>query len=243
MPIKTFHLPDPNRQPPAEQRRQRALIGGAIEQRRLHGTPSDLKGTFVLDPVYRAEHEGQLRDWCATQDPRPLTIEVGFQMGEFAAAYAAQHPERRYLGFEVRKSYCETASEAFETGGVANARVALVDAREMIPRVLQMGSLDELFVFFPDPWWKPRHVKKRLISPEFVADAAQWLRPGGRLLFKSDVQEYADWAAGIFSADGHFDVERLADPQADIPLTLRERRCRYHGRPTWAVEAKRNLNP
>lgn len=242
MPIKTFHLPDSGTAAQDPRKRQKALIGGSLEMRRQHGTPSDIVGQFVLDPIYRAADEERLRAACAIDPARPLTIEIGFQMGEFAAAWCALHPDRRYVGFEVRKSYCLEANGRFEAGGIKNAVVCLVDAREAIPRVLTPGTLDELLVFFPDPWWKPRHVKKRLVSPEFIADAGNWLRPGGRLLFKSDVHDYAQWTAGVMEADGRFDVEHLADPSDGLPLTLRERRCRHHGLPTWAVQARRRAD-
>jgi tRNA (guanine-N(7)-)-methyltransferase len=225
--------------PDAQRQRAKALIGGSIEKRRAHGTPSPLKGRYVVDPIFRVEDEDRLRAYCDPTDKRRLVVEIGFQLGRFVAGYCALHPDDRFLGFEVRRKFCEEADVWLQQHGVENAVLALVDAREMLPRVLVPGTLDELFVFFPDPWWKLRHIKKRLISPEFVADAAGWLRDGGRLLLKSDVSDYADWAEEEFRRQPAFEVTRLQDPSAGLPPTLRERRCGLRGEPTWAVQAIR----
>ena len=140
-----------------------------------------------LDPVFRADDEAKLTAWCAP-GPQPLVVEIGFQMGEFAAAYCQRRPEIRYAGFEVRRKFCEEANALLEASGLTNAWLALVDAREMLPRILQPGSVSEFLVFFPDPWWKARHIKKRLLYAEFIAQMADWLAPGGRLLLKTDVE-------------------------------------------------------
>lgn len=238
MPIKDFRtafgLDD------QKQRRQRALIGGTLEMRRQHGTASELGGgRYALDPVFVDADVTRLRQHCASVPDRPLVIEIGFQMGEFAAAFCLARPEVRFVGFEVRAQYVRESNQILEAQGISNALLVMVDARQMIDLVLEPATLDTLLVFFPDPWWKPRHIRKRLISEDFIADAARWLRPGGTVLLKTDVAGYATMAEEVMRADPHFAVTVLADPSAGLPPTLRERRCRFHGLPTHAVEATR----
>lgn len=215
------------------------LVGGAIAMRRLNGRPAGLEGRWVFDPVFREEHLLELQRWCDPADPRPLVVEVGFQAGRFARAFCAARPDVRYLGFEVRRKFCKDADDWLVRGGIENARLALVDAREGLPLLVGPGSLAALFAFFPDPWWKTKHMKKRLATTDFAADAAAWLQDGGQLLVKSDVAGYADWAEGQLRAVPELRVKRLRDSGAGLPPTLRERRCALHGRPTWAIEGIR----
>ena len=238
MPVKDFKLAVSEAD--SRMRRQRALIGGTWEKRREHGTPSELGGgRYALDPVFVPADLARLRAHCAPVADRPLVFEIGFQMGEFAAAFCAQRPAVRFAGFEVRAQYVREANQRLEQQNISNALLSMIDARQIIGEVVDPGTLDELFVFFPDPWWKPRHIRRRLISEDFVADAGQWLRPGGRLLLKTDVIAYADMAQGVMAADPQFAVERLADSSAALPPTLREKRCHFHGMPTYAVQAVR----
>ena len=215
------------------------LVGGSMALRREHGTATQLTGTYLHDPIFNDADLVALKAWCDPADPRPLVVEIGFQRARFARAFCEANPDVRYLGFEIRKKFCEDADAWLVRGGVVNARLALVDARECLPMVVQPGTLDTLLAFFPDPWWKSRHMKKRLVSGDFVAEAADLLKIGGQLLVKTDVEGYADWAEAEMRSDARFEVARLDDPAADLPPTQRERACGLHGRPTWAVRAVR----
>ncbi|MSP91820.1 MAG: hypothetical protein EXR79_08495 [Myxococcales bacterium] len=241
---KPFHVPVPLPAPdaaedPRDWLRKRALIGGDLDQRRAHGKPSGVQGRWVLDPVFRPADEATLRAHCDPTDPRPLVIEIGFQFGRFATPYCLLHPHVRFVGFEVRRKFCQDASARLEQFGVTNAWLALVDARALLSEVVAPASVAELFVFFPDPWWKRDQAKKRLLSAEFVSEAALLIRLGGRLLLKTDVPGYADWAEAVLRGEPAFDVRRLADPSAGLPPTLREGRCLRFGTPTFAIEARR----
>lgn len=257
MAYRDFHIPDP-RSNAARSRTEdgaaRFLVGGSREMRRRHGTPSPIEGRWIRDPIFRAEHLSELRAFCAADDPRPLIVEIGFQQGRFASAFCAAHPKVRYLGFEVRRKWCEITSERFDRFGIHNGLLALVDARQMLPDLLapdpdepSARGVDLLLAFFPDPWWKRKHAKKRLVSEDFAEQALRMLRPGGVFVVKTDVEGYARWAFEALQAvatrtGGGWQVERLAAADAGLPLTLRERRCAYHGRPTWAMAARKALN-
>lgn len=229
-------LPDPAQ---AERRQKKALIGGDVELRRQHGKASQLRGKHVLDPVFRPEDREALRAFCSDDPSHPLAVEIGFQLGECAAGWLPDRPDVRWVGIEVRKKFVEETAQLFERKGIDHARIVLSDARALLPDVIAQGTLDILHVFYPDPWWKPRHIKKRLITPEFVQMAADLLRPGGHLLFKTDVEGYIDFARQMIAAEPRWSVADLTDPTAGLPPTLREIRCQRYGNPTWAIQAVR----
>lgn len=240
MALRPFLLPkQPPPPAPARGEERTRAVGGSIEKRRAHGTPSVLNGRFVFDPVFRDADMEALRAFCDPTDARPLVVEIGFQRGRFARAFCLEHPQSRYLGFEVRSTFCNDADAWLAREDVQNARLALVDAREAMAALITPGTLDALFAFFPDPWWKSKHMKKRLMTRTFAAEAAALLRDGGRLLLKTDVEGYADWAQEEMTAVAELEVRRLDDRSAGLPPTQRERRCALRGLPTWAIEGVR----
>ncbi len=239
---KAFQLPDAESEQPRAGRdaERTALVGGSVEMRRRHGHPSQLSGEFVRDPIFDEAHLQELKDWCAPDPDRPLVVEVGFQRGRFAARFCRDNPDVRYLGFEVRRVFCEDADAWLVKHGIDNARLALVDAREMLTELIEPGTLDAIFCFFPDPWWKRKHMKKRLVTASFAALVRDLLTPAGRFVVKTDVQGYAEWAAVELGTVAGLSVERLTDPGAGLPMTQRERRCGLRGLPTWALQATRS---
>lgn len=121
----------------------------------------------------------------------PRVVEIGFGDGEALSARAATHPGDDHLGIEVHRAGVGRLLLAAETAGFTNLRVSTHDAVEVLQHQLTPASLDLILLFFPDPWPKKRHHKRRLVQPEFVATVASRLRPGGRFQLATDWAPYA----------------------------------------------------
>ena len=123
---------------------------------------------------------------------QPLVVEVGFGMGDSLFESALREPDLNFLGIEVHRPGVGHLLGLASAGGVrGNLRVAIGDATDVLQR-LPAGSVSRVQVFFPDPWPKKRHHKRRLIQPEFVAEVAERLAPGGVLHVVTDWEPYAE---------------------------------------------------
>jgi tRNA (guanine-N7-)-methyltransferase len=165
----------------------------------------------------------------------PKILEIGFGMGETTARIAAEHPENDYLGIEVHSPGVGSLLKRIEEHGLANLRVIQHDAVEVLKHMLAPESLHGVHIFFPDPWPKKRHHKRRLIQPEFVSLLCERLRPGGYIHAATDWQEYAEHILAVLSAE-----PRLANTAADYaprpeyrPLTKFEQRGLRLGHGVW----------
>jgi len=118
-------------------------------------------------------------------------LEIGFGTGEVIGALAAAHPETDYLGIEVHRAGVGRLLLQAERDGLHNLRIVSRDAVEVLAGHVADASFDEILVFFPDPWHKKRHHKRRLIEPQFVRTLARTLRPGGVLRLATDWEAYA----------------------------------------------------
>lgn len=121
----------------------------------------------------------------------PLTVEIGSGQGHAIVHAATVHRERDFLAIEVFRAGLARTMIRAEWADVTNLRLIEANAPEVLDRALPAASVDELWVFFPDPWAKTRHQKRRLISPEFAGIAARALRPGGVLRLATDWEDYA----------------------------------------------------
>ena len=121
----------------------------------------------------------------------PLVVEVGSGLGEAIVHAAGEHPENDYLAVEVYTPGIADLLMKMGQAGVQNVRVVQANAPEVLENLLEPASVDELWVFFPDPWHKTRHHKRRLVSPGFAELAARVLEPGGLWRLATDWQEYA----------------------------------------------------
>jgi tRNA (guanine-N7-)-methyltransferase len=121
----------------------------------------------------------------------PTILEIGFGMGETTARIAAAHPQVNYLGVEVHSPGVGSLLKQLDERGLTNVRIVQHDAMDVVEHMLASASLDAVFVFFPDPWPKKRHHKRRLVQPAFVHALALRLKPQGVLHLATDWHDYA----------------------------------------------------
>jgi tRNA (guanine-N7-)-methyltransferase len=159
----------------------------------------------------------------------PRTLEIGFGNGENLAALAARHPERDYLGIEVHDPGVGHLLLRIEREGLTNIRIAHHDAVEVIAAWLTPASIDETLIFFPDPWHKKRHHKRRLVQPEFLQRLARVLRPGGKLHLATDWAPYAEQMLETCEASPWFENSREQGGYADRPETRPETKFERRG--------------
>ena len=131
----------------------------------------------------------------------PKILEIGFGMGETTAAIAAAHPENDYLGIEVHTPGVGSLLKLIDERSIGNLRLIQHDAVEVLREMVAPGSLDGAHIFFPDPWPKKRHHKRRLVQPDFVALLASRIKPGGYVHLATDWQEYAEQMLAVLSAE------------------------------------------
>lgn len=131
----------------------------------------------------------------------PTFLEIGCGMGETTAAIAAAHPENDYIGIEVHAPGVGSLLKEIVTRELANLRVIRHDAVEVVRDMIPHGALAGIHVYFPDPWPKKRHHKRRLIQPPFVHELALRLAPGGYLHCATDWEDYAQQMLDVLSAE------------------------------------------
>lgn len=175
----------------------------------------------------------------------PLEVEVGSGKGLFLRSAAATRPGADFLGVEVARKYARFAAAGLVKRGLKNALVVHGDAVRFFHEWASDGSLAAVHVYFPDPWWKKRHKKRRLLRESFVADVERALVPGGSPHFWTDVEEYFQTTLALIAAstrlEGPLEVaERPAEHDLDY-RTHFERRNRQHGVPIHRAEFRKGL--
>lgn len=160
----------------------------------------------------------------------PLIVEIGSGIGEATAALAADRPSFNILAFEVWRPGVAETFHRLEKAGVTNVRMISVDAVWSLTHVVEPDSLAELWTFFPDPWPKQRHIRRRLVNQEFGRIAASRLAPGALWRLATDWADYADQMDEVLGAEPLLEGGR-AERWADRPVTRFERRGIRDGRP------------
>jgi len=123
-------------------------------------------------------------------NPNPVEVEIGPGKGAFVLALARNHPERNFFGVELSKRRAFRLARLIERDGPANIIVIHADITCLVETMIGPESVAAYHLYFPDPWWKPRHHKRRLFREDFVVALTRTLVPGGTIFLASDVQEY-----------------------------------------------------
>ena len=184
------------------------------------GAPIDLEAAFGRDRTHPAASR------C---------LEIGFGAGEVIGALAQGHPDVDYLGIEVHRSGVGRLLLHAEHAALNNLRVICHDAVEVLKIAVADDSFDEILVFFPDPWHKKRHHKRRLIDAHFIALLAAKMAPGGVLRLGTDWQEYAEQMRSVGNANDRLislspDGSYVARPDFRPPTRFERRGARLgHG--------------
>jgi tRNA (guanine-N7-)-methyltransferase len=171
-----------------------------------------------------------------------LELEIGFGHGGFALAFARERPDAALVAIEQRRAFAEAVRAKAERRGHRNLVVIQGDGRVLAPRLFREGSLAAIHVHFPDPWWKRRHHRRRLVDEGMSTLLLRLLRPGGLLDFRTDVERYALEAVERLEAEGFLNEAgrgAFADaPPDEIPST-REKRYLATGQRVWRLRLRR----
>ncbi|MCK5664982.1 MAG: tRNA (guanosine(46)-N7)-methyltransferase TrmB [Thiotrichaceae bacterium] len=188
-------------------------------------------------PVYGIErNESELELESLFKRSAPVTLEIGFGDGVSLAEMAKSAPERDFIGIEVHRPGVGRLLHLIDEQGLSNVRVMDDDAVEIIKNRIPEQSLDRVQLFFPDPWHKKRHNKRRIVQPEFVSLIASRLKVGGVFHLATDWEPYAEHMAEVMEASTEF--TSLADSPYSLkpesrPTTKFERRGLKLGHGVW----------
>jgi len=180
----------------------------------------------------------ELIDWAVLfVNTNPVEIEVGMGKGLFLLNSALARPGTNFFGIEIVRKYQLYATTRFAVRHLSNVKTVCADARWVFRQFVRPASVAAVHVYFPDPWWKARHKKRRVFTPGFAADAARILQTGGWLLIATDVEEYFGVMAEIVRSmpafrEVHAETSTASVEEAGFQTNF-ERKARQKGTPIW----------
>ena len=199
-------------------------------------SPAQQRAVAELMPLYGVPYRAATLDLAALFGRKsPVVAEIGFGMGETTARIAAESPGTDFLAIEVHSPGVGSLLKQIGEAGLSNVRIIQHDAVDVLRDMVPPDCLAAIHVFFPDPWPKKRHHKRRLLQPQFVELAASRLAPGGLLHVATDWQEYAEQVLAVLSASALLrNTETGFAPRpAHRPETKFERRGLKLGHGVW----------
>ncbi len=200
----------------------------------------------TLLPKYGIPFKKELIDLASVFGRKaPKILEIGSGMGEATINIANAHPEQDYLAIEVHTPGVGNLLNRIETSALTNLRVMQHDATEVMQYMLPTESLDGVHIFFPDPWPKAKHHKRRLIQPPFVSNLCKYLKQGAYVHVATDWEDYAHQALEVLAKEpclSNIAADFAVRPD-DRPLTKFEQRGLKLGHAVWDLIFRRNDNP
>jgi tRNA (guanine-N7-)-methyltransferase len=212
----------------------RPIRSYVLRQGRL--SPGQKRACDTLLPRFGIPYAAQPLDLAATFGrDAPRILEIGFGMGDSTATIAQAHPENDYLCLEVHTPGVGNLLKLIDAQHINNIRIMQHDAVEVLHHMISDATLDGVHIFFPDPWHKARHNKRRLIQAPFVALLAQKLKPGGYIHVATDWQDYAEQVLRVLSEQPQLTntATDYAPRPAYRPLTKFEKRGINLGHGVW----------
>lgn len=234
LPIVPFFPEDSAQVESEAQIKQRPIRSFVLRQGRM--SPGQTRAIETLYPQFGIEYTLELLDFDAVFGRKaPRILEIGCGMGETTANIALNNPENDYLGIEVHGPGVGNLLKLIDSLQLNNCRIVQHDAVEVLKDMLPDASLDGIHIFFPDPWHKTRHHKRRLIQEAFVHSLCAKMKAGAYIHVATDWQEYAEWILEVLRAEPLLKntVEAYA-PRPDYrPLTKFENRGLRLGHGVW----------
>ncbi|MFN4117097.1 MAG: tRNA (guanosine(46)-N7)-methyltransferase TrmB, partial [Inhella sp.] len=171
----------------------------------------------------------------------PRVLEIGFGMGDATAKIAALRRDDDFICCEVHEAGVGSLLQRIEEAGLTNVRILQHDAVEVLETMVPKDSLQGVHLYFPDPWHKKRHHKRRLVQPSFIAQLVHYLRPGGYFHAATDWEPYARQMLEVLSAEPLLEntAAGFADKPAYRPLTKFEARGLRLGHGVWDLVFRR----
>ena len=177
------------------------------------------------------------------EGPGPIELDIGFGRGLSLFERAAASPESRIIGIEVKTKLAYKANERLQKHDLKNVAILCGDAREILKRAEPAGSVQRVALHFPDPWWKKRHDKRRVIGEALLAELRRLMKPGGALFIQTDVEHRAEQYVGQLRDTAGFTLgsdSGYVDANPFEARSNREKRAIEDGLPVWRILATRD---